>query len=111
MMDAGMKADHDAPPIACSLGGDEFDQRVDEWRALVRASVSSVEVTDRAVRLTLDGSDAALVSAASLGNREKACCPFFDVAVELGPAARVLRLAVPEGAEDVLGEFVALIRS
>ena len=111
MMDAAMTGDDQSPPIACSLQADELGQRIDEWRSLVRTHVSSLDVTETSVRLTLDDSDDALVAAASLGGREKACCPFFDVAVELGPAVRVLRLSVPGGAEQVLAEFAALLRS
>jgi hypothetical protein len=110
MMDGAMTHDDQSPPVACSLDAGELGQRLDEWRALVRTHVSSVDTTQSSVRLTLDGSDDALVAAASLGSREKACCPFFDVAVELGPATRVLRLSVPDGAEAVLEEFAALLR-
>jgi hypothetical protein len=59
----------------------------------------------------LRDSDAALVAAASLGAREKRCCAFFDVAIEIGPEERALRLSVPPGAEDALAVFVALLRS
>ena len=104
-----MRGDQRAP-IACSLSEGELGERVDEWRAFVRAHVASTETTAASLRFVIDGSDAALVAAASLGEREKACCPFFDVAVELGPA-RVLRLSVPDGAEAVLEDFVALLRS
>ena len=88
-----------------------MSQRVDEWRAFVATSVSAVEATRTSVRMTLDDSDTALSAAASLGAREKACCPFFDVAVELEPTRRVLRLSVPEGAEPALAEFVSVLRS
>jgi hypothetical protein len=105
-----MPAD-DATPIACSLGPDGLGQRLEEWRALVATHVSSVESSSASVRFVLDDSDAALLAAASLGAREKECCPFFDVAIELEPARRSLRLAVPAGAEPVMDEFVALLRS
>jgi hypothetical protein len=98
-------------PIACSLGPDGLGERLDEWRALMATHVSSVEPGPVSVRLVLDGSDAAILAAASLGAREKECCPFFDVAIELEPARRSLRLAVPAGAEPVLDEFVTLLRS
>jgi hypothetical protein len=105
-----MPAD-DTAPIACSLGPDGLGERLDEWRAFVATHVSSVEPSEVSVRLVLHGSDAALLAAASLGAREKECCPFFDVAIELEPARRSLRLAVPAGAEPVLDEFVSLLRS
>jgi hypothetical protein len=106
-----MPADDDTTPIACSLGADALGARLDEWRGLVASHVASVEASDASVRLVLDDSDAALLAAASLGAREKECCPFFDVVIELEPARRSLRLEVPAGAEPVLGEFVSLLRS
>jgi len=101
----------DPAPIACSLEADALSQRVDEWRRFVATSVSALEASATSVRLTLEDSDVALVAAASLGEREKACCPFFDVAVELEPGHRVLWLSVPDGAGDVLAEFLSLLSS
>ena len=100
----------DDTPIACSLGADALGERLDEWRDLVATHVSSLEASSASVRLVLDDSDVALLAAASLGAREKECCPFFDVAVELEPGRRILRLSVPAGAEPALGEFVTLLR-
>ena len=97
--------------IACSLDAGSMSQRVDEWRAFVATSVSAVEATRTSVRMTLDDSDTALSAAASLGAREKACCPFFDVAVELEADRRVLRLSVPDDAHEALAGFVGLLRS
>jgi hypothetical protein len=104
-----MPAD-DPTPIACNLGADALGERFDEWRVLVASHVAAVEASATSVRLVLDDSDDALVTAASLGAREKECCPFFDVAIELEPARRSLRLTVPAGAEPVLTEFVELLR-
>jgi len=102
---------HDEAPIACSLDAGSLSERVDEWRRFVATSVADVETDATTLRLTLDDSDAALTAAASLGAREKACCPFFDVAVELEPTRRVLRLSVPDGAEEALAGFVRALRS
>jgi hypothetical protein len=98
-------------PIACTLDAGALTERVDEWRALVASSVVSLEADATSVRLVLDDSDAALTAAASLGQREKQCCAFFDVGIELGPDERALYLRVPPGAEEAIAEFVALLRS
>ncbi len=91
-------------PIACSLDTASFQERAEEWRALVRSSsVTSVEAGDSAVRLVLGDSDDALTTAVALAQREKHCCPFFDVSVALDAERRTLILAVPDGAQDVLG--------
>jgi hypothetical protein len=78
---------------------------------LVASSVSTMSSDATRVRLVLDDSDAALLEAASLGQREKACCPFFEVSLELTAETRTLSLRVPEGAEEVLAAFVAMLRS
>ncbi len=70
-----------------------------------------MESEPTSVRLVLRDSDAALVAAASLGAREKACCAFFDVAIEIEPDVRSLRLSVPDGGEEALAPFAALFRS
>ncbi len=98
-------------PIACSLDAGSLEVRVAEWRALVADSVQTIDADARSVRLVLDDSDRALLAAAELGQREKACCPFFDVSIDLGSRGRILSLRVPEGAEAVLAEFVAELRS
>jgi anti-sigma-K factor RskA len=97
-------------PIACSLDAASLGERADEWRALVASSVSSVEAGDTAVRLVLRDSDAALTAAVDLAQREKQCCAFFDVTLALEADRRTLVLAVPDGAQDVLAAFVALLR-
>jgi hypothetical protein len=75
----------------------------------VASSVISVEAGDTAVRLVLRPSDEALTSAVALAQREKECCPFFDVTIALEPDRRTLVLAVPEGADDALATFVAML--
>jgi hypothetical protein len=101
----------DCGPIACSLDAGALTERVEEWRALVASSVRTFTSDATTVRLVLDESDAALLRAATLGQREKACCPFFEVSVDLAAETRTLSLRVPEGAEEVLATFVALLRS
>ena len=98
-------------PIACTLDAKSLAARTDEWHQFVASSVVAVESDDTTLRLVLDASESALVVAASLGAREKACCAFFDVDIELHPDRRTLRLSVPTGAEDALATFVALLRS
>ena len=97
------------PPIACSLDAGTLAERIDEWRELVASSVVDVEADATSVRLELHDSEAALVAAASLGQREMQCCGFFAVAIELGSDRRTLTLRVPDGAEQAMATFVALL--
>jgi hypothetical protein len=98
-------------PIACSLDGASLGERAHEWQAFVASSVTEVQSDDTAVRLVLHESDAVLTAAAALAQREKQCCAFFEVSIVLEADRRTLVLAVPEGAEDALAAFVALLGS
>lgn len=97
------------PPIACSLDAASLADRVDEWRALVATSVVAVETEPTAVHLVLEASSAALVAAVELAQREKQCCPFFDVALDIAAQQRTLSLRVPDGAEEAMATFVAML--
>jgi anti-sigma-K factor RskA len=105
-----MRADPGAAmPIACTLDAGSLADRVDEWRALVATSVVAVDAEPKAVHLVLAPSEAALVAAVELAQREKRCCPFFDVALDIGAQQRTLSLRVPDGAEEAMATFVAML--
>jgi len=101
----------DPVPVACTLEAESRTDRGEEWRALVASSAVAVDAGTNSVRLVLRDSDDALLAAASLGAREKQCCAFFDVTIEIGLQHRALCLSVPPGAEEALAAFVALLRS
>jgi anti-sigma-K factor RskA len=96
-------------PIACSLDAGSLADRVDEWRALVATSVVAVEAEATAVRLVLEPSEHALLAAVELAQREKQCCPFFDVVIDIGAQQRTLSLRAPDGAEEAMASFVAML--
>jgi hypothetical protein len=96
-------------PIACSLDGASWAERVEEWRALVATFVVTVAAESAAVHLVLEPSAAALVTAVDLAQREKQCCPFFSVAIDIGAQQRTLTLRVPPGAEEAMATFVAML--
>lgn len=73
-------------------------------------AVTSVDAEPQAVHLVLDAADHALVAAVALAQREKECCPFFVVTLDIEADRRTLSLRVPEGAEAVLADFVAMLR-
>lgn len=96
-------------PIACSLDAGSLADRVGEWQALVATSVIAIEAVPTAVHLVLEDSDQALVAAVELAQREKQCCPFFEVAMHIGTQQRTLTLGVPDGAEEAMATFVAML--
>ena len=48
-------------------------------------------------------------TAVALAQAEKECCPFFEVSLALQADRRTLVLAVPDGAEEALAAFVAML--
>lgn len=105
-MSADPRAD---PPIACSLDSGSLADRVEEWRAFVATSVIAVRAEPTAVELVLAPSEPALVAAVDLAQREKQCCPFYDVVIHIGAQQRTLSLRVPDGAEEAIASFVAML--
>ena len=96
-------------PIACSLTADDAVARVAEWREFLAQSVVSARRDDGGLHLLLGPSDDVLVAAADLAAREKACCPFFSMSIQIEPAARTLTLDAPPDAAGVLDEFMGLL--
>jgi anti-sigma-K factor RskA len=96
-------------PIACSLDAGSLAERVERWRALVATSVVAIEAEPTAVHLVLGPSEPDLVAAVELAQREKQCCPFFDVTMHIGTDQRTLTLGVPDGAEEAMATFVAML--
>ena len=96
-------------PIACTLTPEAAEDRVGEWRRFLTAHTDVVDhrsPTEVAVRLR--PGDDALLAAADMARREKACCSFFTFSIALAADARWLRVAVPEDAAPILSDFVAL---
>jgi hypothetical protein len=96
-------------PIACTLSGDAWTERIAEWQSFYRSAVTETEVSPGSVRLRLAASDAVLVAAVSLSQREKECCAFFDFAIAMDAHDRWLVARVPPDAEAVLDSFICML--
>ena len=100
-------------PIACSLDAGSLGERVEEWRALVASSVVSVELRRHGgapgpgrLRRRPDGGGVA-------GPAREAVLPLLR-RVSIGPGSRsthAVAARCPDGAEEVLAAFVAMLRS
>jgi hypothetical protein len=101
----------DAAAIVCTLTAADLPARRVEWQEFYRTSVTELEqATPVTVRLRLAGTDESLLAAASLAQREKECCAFFEFAIVLEPTEKWLTISVPIGAEEVLTDFVGMLR-
>jgi hypothetical protein len=96
-------------PIACSLDAADWQSRVDDWRALFRANVTSLEApTATHVRMHLRSEAAALDALVALARQEVECCPFFTFAIEIDADGLVFTASVPPEAAPVLEDFTRL---
>lgn len=99
-------------PVACTLTVESAADRLEEWRTFFASWIDTAERTnDRELRLRLDKSEKALVIAADLVQREKACCGFFEFSIEFQSDGRWLVVRVPDDAAGVLTDIVALLPS
>jgi hypothetical protein len=96
-------------PIACTLNADDLPVRLDEWKTFAHDWVVRSECGSTSFRLLLAADDRALVAAASLAQREKECCAFFEFTIALHADERWLNITVPDGAEEVLSAFAATL--
>ncbi len=96
-------------PIACSLTAAAADDRIDEWRSFLAASVDAAERPDpQLLRMRLT-STTGLAAAVDLAQREKACCDFFEFAIAIEADALWLSIRVPAEASPVLDDFARLL--
>ncbi len=95
-------------PIACTLTATQAEDRVEEWRRFLQASVTAVEHDELSARLRLRDGDHVLLAAADLSRRERACCAFFRFRIEPMPDALWLQVEVPPDAAPILDDFLGL---
>jgi hypothetical protein len=97
-------------PIACTLTSESAAARLEEWRYFFAHSTGAVEKAgDLQLRVQLDSSTGTLEAAVDLAQREKACCGFFEFAIEVEADASWLSITVPPDAADTLEDFASLL--
>jgi hypothetical protein len=97
-------------PIACTLTSESAAARLEEWRHFLAHSTGARHKPgDVALRVQLDGSAGTLEAAVDLARREKACCSFFEFAIEVEADACWLSITVPPDAADILDDFASLL--
>jgi hypothetical protein len=96
-------------PVACTLTASDLPDRIDEWRSFARQWVLARETDPTSARFLLAPGDEALVAAASLAQREKECCAFFEFSISIEAQDRWLSVSVPSGAEATLTGFADML--
>ena len=90
------------PPIACSLTGGEYTDRVQQWRRVLAGSTPQRRA-DGAVRVALDVDR--LPALVALVVDETRCCPFFTFTLTVTHAGVQLDAAAPDDARPLLDEL------
>lgn len=99
-------------PIACTLTLDDAGVRIEEWRRFLSGSnVVADRASGEQLRIRLGPSTEVLLAAVDLAEREKVCCEFFQLSIELGPDTRWLVIGVPPEAISVHGNTYRLHQS
>jgi hypothetical protein len=92
-------------PIACTLSASEKTDRGEEWHQFLDGNVVEIVRTKYVARLRLNDGDDVILSAVDLARREKACCAFFDFALEIEPDTVWLRIETPPDAATILDDL------
>jgi hypothetical protein len=90
------------PPIACSLIGGEYTDRVQQWRRVLAGSTPQRRA-EGAVRVALDVDR--LPELAALVVDETRCCPFFTFTLTVTHTGVQLDAAAPDDARPLLDEL------
>ncbi len=97
------------PPVACRLNTEDASSHLDEWRRFLCRAVDRTErPADQRLCLRLNPSADDLLAAIDLSRREKACCEFFDFAIEVRGDANWLVVTVPPDAVEALDGLARL---
>lgn len=96
-------------PIACTLGPDAVEPRIEQWRAvLARSVIRADRVAPDRLACELDADLADLRALALLAQEEKACCGFFTFSFEVEVDAVTMVVGVPQDAIAILDQFATL---
>jgi MerR family transcriptional regulator, copper efflux regulator len=88
-------AETQAPPIACTLTGNDHAERIHQWQQLL-AHAQHRESIDRGLRIDLP---------ATLAAAEQQCCAFFDFTLHLSNGNLQLEVRISDEAAPLLTQM------
>jgi DNA-binding transcriptional MerR regulator len=88
-------------PVACSLSGQDMQQRADQWRTLLEGATRE-DIPD-GLRLSMPAERAGQV--AELAAAEQQCCAFFDFRLHLAGPLLHLEVRAPADAAELLADL------
>lgn len=91
-------------PVACTLGGDEYGERTQQWRQVLSGATDRTEI-DGGVSVRFSADPDVVAEVARLAAAEQGCCAFFDFTLHLSAGEFVLSVRAPETAEALLTDL------
>jgi len=91
-------------PVACTLGGDEQGERIQQWRQVLDSATGREDI-DGGLRLRFPADPDLVADVARLAAAEQGCCAFFDFTMQLTPGALELSVRAPQAAEPLVTEL------
>ena len=106
--DDGGTDEAETPPVACTLGEDDYQRRKPWMESEFLPLLADVEQLAAGVELTFEGADDTVETVARFVNEEADCCSFarYEVAVEPPYERTTLTITGPEGTAGVFGQGV-----
>lgn len=104
MVDTGMNEAPEGEPIACTLEGDSYKQRIAAIRALFARALKHSRRDGGHLHLTFDAAAASEVQ--DFIDKERACCAFLDFQLSEGDGVVKLIISVPPNAVDAAGDLL-----
>ncbi|GAA2622522.1 MerR family transcriptional regulator [Streptomyces vastus] len=93
-------------PVACTLGGAELGERIEQWQRLAGKVTGREEIPD-GLQLTFPSTPELASEVAALAAAEQGCCAFFDFTLHLAPTGLVLTVRAPETAGTLVADLFA----
>ncbi|CAG7642514.1 MerR family transcriptional regulator [Rhodococcus opacus] len=91
-------------PVACTLSGDEYGERAQQWQQVLDSATGREEIDD-GLRVRFPSDPNLVAEVARLAAAEQGCCAFFDFTLHLSPDALALTVRAPETAHALLAEL------
>jgi hypothetical protein len=97
----------DPKPIACSLGANDLQRRLDEIAAVGAAGLTARDTEDGKHRLRFRSNPKTRRRLEEIVAAEAECCSFLDLELTERRGELVLTLTAPEDGQAVADEFAA----
>lgn len=94
-------------PVACTLGSDDFAERLGRWQAFAARAIGRRELVD-GVALHFPPGRKLASAVADLAVAEQDCCRFFDFSLQLAATGTTMEIRAPAHARELVDALVGV---